>query len=65
MGVISIGDRVRKKSGIAFNGGRMEVTVDRFEDYGNRVYFKETGTWLGESELMVVETVEFDDNAVI
>ncbi|OME54045.1 hypothetical protein BSK59_15805 [Paenibacillus odorifer] len=49
------GDLVKKASGDAWSNGETIATVSHVED-GNRVYTKETKTWMVYSALVLVKT---------
>lgn len=64
------GSVVRKKNGLPFRNKSMISTVERIYDHPqndkfDRVYFKETGTWLSRHELVLAEPVLYDDITVI
>lgn len=60
-----IGRRVRKKSGLPFQNGEMVATVDHIVD-GSMVYFRETGTWMKYTNVLLdEESQEYDDEAII
>lgn len=64
------GSVVRKRNGQPFRNERMTAIVERIEphhffDKDDRIYFKETGTWLSRYQLVLAEPVLYDDIAVI